>query len=468
MAIEQKWWPWKPSLYTQYRIRIINELRLAQRHEHCKELRHQIDRVKQDIIEILRQMTPIDFTQIDQKLNSCITLCQTEEKHTLKEYYRIKKQLIHLTPKLLIGNAYLHARCNELSIKTQSINNKKKRKRLKLTIEQQWKKGIGDAYRKLQIQRDKQDLFKHNQTVNISIPIESLPIIHDYPLDEQPIITENIINEINEHEFIPPLPPTLIDEPIIPFQTPPISRRLTPSDPFQLAVDDTIVKPHRLINKTLGNISHMSFHIEPDQCSSPKPDEKKKKTKLKKLMLPLPPPPPPPPLFSSTAIFDTHAFFTQTNTKTKKQKKKIDIARQPIIMTINDTRKKRTRTKKSSPYDFQDDDISTSSRSKGTKLLTDDIITARFAKNSHYQSHQTSMASTKSSKSQHKSNEREHKKKKKNILGIGTSSPSISSTNLTLSPGRLSTDDDYDMKSSLSRRHNRTKTTNKSKRTRVK
>ncbi|CAF2561496.1 unnamed protein product [Rotaria sp. Silwood2] len=106
--------------------------------------------------------------------------------------------------------------------------------------------------------------------------------------------------------------------------------------------------------------------------------------------------------------------------------------------------------------------------SLGTKLLTDDIITARFAKNSHYQSHQTSMASTKSSKSQHKSNEREHKKKKKNILGIGTSSPSISSTNLTLSPGRLSTDDDYDMKSSLSRRHNRTKTTNKSKRTRVK
>ncbi|CAF3320280.1 unnamed protein product, partial [Rotaria sp. Silwood2] len=95
----------------------------------------------------------------------------------------------------------------------------------------------------------------------------------------------------------------------------------------------------------------------------------------------------------------------------------------------------------------------------GTKLLTDDIITARFAKNSHYQSHQTSMASTKSSKSQHKSNEREHKKKKKNILGIGTSSPSISSTNLTLSPGRLSTDDDYDMKSSLSRRHNRTKAT---------
>jgi len=256
--------------------------------------------------------------------------------------------------------------------------------------------------------------------------------------------------------------------------------RSPPSDRLQLAVDDTIVKPHRLINKTLGNISHMSFvcskflfasffflyfhfilkHIDPDQCSSPKAKDKKKKTKL---ILP-PPPPPPPPLFSSTAIFDTHAFFTQTNNKTKKQKKKIDISRQPVIMIKNDKPKKKIRTKKSSLYDFQDDDDddnTTLSRSKGAKLLTDDIITARFAKNSHYQSHQTSMASTKSSKS----NEREHKKKKKNILGIGTSSPLISSTNLTLSPGCLSTDDDYEIKSSLSKRSNRT---NKSKRTRVK
>ncbi len=204
-------------------------------------------------------------------------------------------------------------------------------------------------------------------------------------------------------------------------------------------------------------------HIDPDQCSSPKPEEKKMKTKLKKLMLP---PVPPPPLFSSTAIFDTHAFFTQTNNKTKKQKKKIDIARQPVIMTTNDNiQKKKGRTKKNSPYDFQDDDNITLSHSKSAKLLTDDIITARFAKNSHYQSHQSSMASTKSSKSHHKSNEREHKKKKKNILGIGTSSPLTLSTNLTLSPGRLSIDDDYEIKSSLSKRNNRT---NKSKRTRVK
>ncbi|CAF3514288.1 unnamed protein product [Rotaria sp. Silwood1] len=359
MAIEQKWWPWRPSLFNQYRIRITNELRLAQRHEHCKELRHQIDLVEYDINEILKQMTPIDFTQIDSKLNSCIALYQTKQKHILKEYNHIKKQLIHLTPKLLIGNAYLHTRYNEFSIKTQLTNNKKRRKRLKLTIEQQWKKGINDAYRRLQIQRDKDDILKQTQTVNISIPI-----IHNYSLDKQPII-----NDIQEYEFIPPLPPVPIDEIIIPFQTPPpISCRLTPSDPFQLTVDDTIVKPHRHINKTLGNITHMSFHIEPDQCSSPKSEDKKKKTKLKKLILPPPlPQPPPPPLFSSTAIFDTHAFFTQTNTKTKKQKKKIDIARQPIIMTTNDIQKKKSRIKKSSPYDFQDDDMSTSTRTKGKK-----------------------------------------------------------------------------------------------------
>lgn len=135
-------------------------------------------------------------------------------------------------------------------------------------------------------------------------------------------------------------------------------------------------------------------------------------------------------------------------------------------MTTNDPIiKKKGRTKKCSPYDFQeeddDDDNITLSRMKNTKLLTDDIITARFAKNSHYQSHQTSMASI---KSQQKSNEREHKKKKKNILGIGTSSPLTLSSNLTLSPGRLSIDDhddDYD----VSKRQNRT---NKTKRIRRK
>ena len=208
--------------------------------------------------------------------------------------------------------------------------------------------------------------------------------------------------------------------------------------------------------KTKNYFSFFLKHIDPDQCSSPKVNGKKKKKFL------LPPAPPAPPLFSSTAIFDTHAFFTQTNNKCKKQKKKIDISRQPIVMTNNDLPpKKKVRTKKISPYDFQDDDTSSLSRTKGTKILTDDIITARFAKNSHYQSHQTSMASTKSSKS-HQRETKKQKKKKKNLLGIGSASPLTISANLTLSPGRLSPDDDDDdfqVKSSLSKRHNRTKKT---------
>lgn len=116
----------------------------------------------------------------------------------------MKKQLNNLAPKLLIGNAYLYARDNEVPIKTQLVNNKKRRKRLKLSIEQQWRNGIGDAYRKLQTQRDIEDVCQHNQSVNISIPNQPLPMINDYPLDEPPITIEPIVNEINEHEFIAP------------------------------------------------------------------------------------------------------------------------------------------------------------------------------------------------------------------------------------------------------------------------
>jgi hypothetical protein len=105
-----------------------------------------------------------------------------------------------LTPKLLIGNAYLRARYNENPLQIQPINIKKRRKRLKLSIEQQWKKGIGDAYRKLQTQRDKENLPESNQPIHTSIPTEPLPINTDYPLDEPPIIPENII----EHEFLAP------------------------------------------------------------------------------------------------------------------------------------------------------------------------------------------------------------------------------------------------------------------------
>lgn len=79
------------------------------------------------------------------------------------------------------------------------------------------------------------------------------------------------------------------------------------------------------------------------------------------------------------------------------------------------------------------------------------MITARFAKNSHYQSHQSSMASIQSNDQEHQK-KRKKKQKKKNLLGIGSSSPMTNSTNLTLSPGRLSTDDDYHPKRQTQRR----------------
>ncbi|CAF0817634.1 unnamed protein product [Adineta ricciae] len=467
MVAEQTWWPWKPSLLTQHRIRIADQLRVAQRQERCNELRRQITLVEEDIAQLLQRIKPIDFAQIDQRLDSCLI----KQEHTLKDYSRVEQQLLRLAPKLLLGNAYYRTSVNEIPIRIPPTHTKRRRKRLKLTVEQQWKNGIGDAYRRLQLQRDIELPPKPDPLIPIPTSTEPLPIVNDYLPDEPPIVADNFIDVVQDHEFLPPLPPPpLSEEIIIPFKTPPPPKtcRSPPSDRLQLAVDDTIVKPHRLINKTLGNLSLMSFHVDPDQCSSPKSDERKKKTKLKKLMLP--PLPPSAPQFSSTAIFDTHAFFTQSTNKSKKQKRKIDISRQPAVMATDDVPKKKGRTKKSSPYDFQDDDNSTLSRTKGVKLLTDDIITARFAKNSHFQSHQTSVASTKSSKSRSKTSEHEHTKKKKNILGIGTSSPLISSTNLTLSPGRLSTDDkdtdaDYTIKSTLSKRHTRT---TKSRRTRVK
>ena len=133
-------------------------------------------------------------------MNSCISLCQIEQRRTLKEYVRTKKQLIHLTPKLLIGHAYLRVCHKENPLPLQPVNVKKRRKRLKLSLEQQWKKGIADVYRKLQAQRDHQSSIPSNRLSNISIPAEPLPITTDYPLDEPPIIPENII----EHEFLAP------------------------------------------------------------------------------------------------------------------------------------------------------------------------------------------------------------------------------------------------------------------------
>lgn len=46
-------------------VRVSNELRLAQRHEHCSELRQQIASVEEDISQIVKQMATIDFTQIN-------------------------------------------------------------------------------------------------------------------------------------------------------------------------------------------------------------------------------------------------------------------------------------------------------------------------------------------------------------------------------------------------------------------
>ena len=84
MAIESTRWPWKPSLFNQYRskfnrnffpyniliifhlVRIANELHLAQHDNHCNELRHQISHVEEDITHILQQTKPIDFAQIEQ------------------------------------------------------------------------------------------------------------------------------------------------------------------------------------------------------------------------------------------------------------------------------------------------------------------------------------------------------------------------------------------------------------------
>ena len=83
MAIEASHWPWKPSLFNQYRskfncnflfhppilsylVRIANELRLAQCEDHCNELRRQISLVEKDISQILQQTTPIDFVQVQQ------------------------------------------------------------------------------------------------------------------------------------------------------------------------------------------------------------------------------------------------------------------------------------------------------------------------------------------------------------------------------------------------------------------
>lgn len=83
MAIESPCWPWKPSLFNQYRskfndqktflpifilddplVRIASQLHLARHDEHWKEVREQLSSVDEDIQKILQRIQPIDFAQI--------------------------------------------------------------------------------------------------------------------------------------------------------------------------------------------------------------------------------------------------------------------------------------------------------------------------------------------------------------------------------------------------------------------
>ena len=75
---------------------------------------------------------------------------------------------------------------------------------MKLTIEQQWKNGIGDAYRRLQLQRDIELRSKPDSFIPIPTSTEPLPIVNDYLPDEPPIIADNFIDVVQDHEFLPP------------------------------------------------------------------------------------------------------------------------------------------------------------------------------------------------------------------------------------------------------------------------
>ena len=119
--------------------------------------------------------------------------CQTDEERTRKEYRRVQKQLIHLRPRLLVGHAYLRARSelDHIPLLTPKIS-RKPRKRLKLSVEQRWAQGVRDVYRRLQTERDQQDVSRRAEPVNNPVPIQPLP--------ETPLV----FDEVLEHEFLPP------------------------------------------------------------------------------------------------------------------------------------------------------------------------------------------------------------------------------------------------------------------------
>lgn len=107
-----------------------------------------------------------------------------------------------------------------------------------------------NCYRKIQEERDRTELLKDHQSVEETLqPIEPLPMIYD---------------EIFLPEQREVFPEDISEKTIVPFQTPPVNivqrnDPLSPSDRFQLMPDDTIIKPHRLANKTLMNMTQMSF-----------------------------------------------------------------------------------------------------------------------------------------------------------------------------------------------------------------
>jgi len=139
--------------------------------------------------------------------------------------------------------------------------------------------------------------------------------------------------------------------------SPCILRHSPPSDQFTI-VNDTIVWQQKCANKTFGNITNMSFHIDPNLCSSP---IQQTRSKIKNPASTLPPPPVPLP---DTNVCSSPVQKTKTKTKTKTKKKNPAIhapppvplftqqvrQQQPIINTQRFFEKPITKSKKQKPH----------------------------------------------------------------------------------------------------------------------
>lgn len=170
-----------------------------------------------------------------------------EENEIQREYRLLRKYLIHLERKLLLGYAYLHPRL----VLIRKKRKKKKTMRTKiLSIEEQWRKGIESVYRNLQKERDRSDLNR------LSPIIEEDPFVA--PCKRERMLID--IHRIRLSRLVAPATAAGMESLIIPFETPPMVCPSPPeNDRLQSIIDDTIVKPARLINRTLGNLTQMSF-----------------------------------------------------------------------------------------------------------------------------------------------------------------------------------------------------------------